>query len=348
LFYGLPSRIFHYGGHLLIYKILNLSCKIQVIMPRKLIIMPNWIGDVALALSVIMRKAETERADMTLLVPQHFVALCSLLCGLPILPYKRESRRAFVETIAVLREARFDEAYLLPISFSSAWCAFRAAIPRRRGVSKECRGVLLTEALPGNLRNVNDHLTNEYATVLETPYVPPEAWQKQTSVTMSGPSIHKNALVFCPGSKYGPAKRWPWFGELAKQMSQENIVLLGDQDEAETGNAIEGKGSKHIKNLIGKTTLQEAVAIIAGARLVVSNDSGLMHLAGFLGTPVVAIFGSTSPAWTRPLGSKVRLARIECECSPCFSRTCKYSHYDCLKKIMPEQVRSLAKQLLQD
>ena len=307
--------------------------------------MPNWIGDVALALSVIIRKAEADHADITLLAPWRLVELCSLLCGLPTISYKRGSHAEFIETVSVLRRAQFDEAFILPVSFSSAWCAFRARIPQRRGVSKECRRVLLTEALPGRLRNVNNHLTYEYATVLETPYSPPETWA-WTSEALRNKSPYKNAVVLCPGSKYGPAKRWPWFGELASQMAHEAIVLLGDKDEAETGSAIEAVGPKHIKNLIGQTTLSEAVSIIAGAKLVVSNDSGLMHLAGFLGTPVVVIFGSTSPSWTRPLGKKVKIASIEIECSPCFSRECRRSHYGCLKNISPDQVAMLADQLL--
>ncbi len=315
-------------------------------MKRKLIIMPNWIGDASLALSVILPKVWAEKSDVTLLVPRQLVELCSLLCGLPIIPYKRAERREFLETVSVLRTARFEEAVVLPVSFSSAWCAFRAGIQRRRGVSKECRGVLLTEALPGRLRNVNEHLTHEYAMVLETPYLSPEAWQPRQPRTRGNHHPYANAIVFCPGSKYGPAKRWPRFGELADHFSHDTIVLLGDRDEAEAGRVIEARGPKRIVNLIGKTSLPEAVSIIAGSRLVVSNDSGLMHLAGFLGTPVVAIFGSTSPAWTRPVGNKVGIATTECECSPCFSRTCKFSHYDCLKKISPSCVVTLADQLL--
>jgi heptosyltransferase-2 len=121
---------------------------------------------------------------------------------------------------------------------------------------------------------------------------------------------------------------------------------LGDREEIETGEAIENSAPKRVINLIGKTSLSEALSIIGGARLIVSNDSGLMHLAGFLGTPLVAIFGSTSPAWTRPLGGKFRMATSKCGCSPCFSKTCRYGYYNCLKDISPEQVELLTNQLL--
>jgi heptosyltransferase II len=315
-------------------------------MGKSLVIMPNWIGDIALALSVITRKTAFGQTDLTLLVPAHLVELCTLFCPFPCIPYNRTSRKDFVETIEFLRAAQFDSAYILPVSFSSAWCAMRAGVRRRRGVSRESRGIILTEALSATVRDFNHHLTREYAEVLETPYFPPETWQAPALAHLRKKSDHTNAVVFCPGAKYGPAKRWPWYGELAKRMPEERIVLLGDDDEAETGKAIAASAPNHFINLIGKTTLQEAVSIVAQARLVVSNDSGLMHLAGFLGTPVVAIFGSTSPMWTRPLGDKARIAKVDCECSPCFSRTCRYSHYDCLKKVTPDQVESLAKQLL--
>ncbi len=315
-------------------------------MEKSLIIMPNWIGDVALALSVVIRRAEAGRTQPTLLVPQHFVDLCSLLCGLPAIPYHRATHGDFLSTVSRIRGERFEKAHILPISFSSAWLAFRAGIRNRRGISRECRGILLTEALPGRMRNVKEHLTREYATVLETPFLAPETWQARTSASLREKSPYKNSVVFCPGSKYGPAKRWPWFGELARRLSGETIVLLGDDDETETGKAVEATGSGNVTNLIGKTSLAEVVSIIAAAKLVVSNDSGLMHIAGFLGTPVVGIFGSTSPVWTRPLGGRAKIATTNCECSPCFSRTCAYSHYNCLKNISPEKVASLADQLL--
>jgi heptosyltransferase II len=315
-------------------------------MEKKLVIMPNWIGDTVLALSVIIRKAETENVDLTLLAPRPIVDLCSKLCEFRVILYNRRSHQEFVETIRGLRSAKFMKAYILPLSFSSAWCAFRAGIPKRRGISKECRSALLTQALPGRLRNVNDHLTHEYAEVLETPVSAPETWQINIKAAPGADSPYKNAIVFCPGSKYGPAKKWPWFGELARQLSQDNIVLLGDGDEVQSGSAIEVIDPKRIANLIGKTSLSDVVSIIATARLVVSNDSGLMHLAGFLGTPVIGIFGSTSAVWTRPLGKRVKIATSQCDCAPCFSRTCRFSHYNCLKTISPEKVKSLADQLL--
>jgi heptosyltransferase II len=312
-------------------------------MPRTLVIMPNWIGDFALALSVVSRKAAIDGADSTLLVAPPLIPLCTLLCGFAVIPYKRKTKAEFRATLKAIKSGGFNTVYVLPPSFSSAWCAFRCTIPRRRGISRELRGRLLTDALPGSLRGTDQHLTYEYALVLETNYNPPEYWQ---GAAIDTPHRYADAIVLCPGSLYGPAKRWPWFKQLAQLLPGKKIVLLGGAGDKDTGESIEAPAAARIENLIGKTSLIDAAAIIAAARLVISNDSGLMHLAGFLGTPVVGIFGSTSPKWTRPLGKRVVCAKIKCDCSPCFKRTCTYGHYNCLKNLSADYVASAAENLL--
>ena len=313
------------------------------IMKRSVIIMPNWIGDFVLALSVVLHKARAENADMTLLSPAPLIPLATLLCGLSVIPYKRKTREEFRSTVAALRQGRFEKIYILPPSFSSAWCAYRTAIPLRRGLARELRGLLLTEKLPPSLRNAAQHITYEYSLVLETDYNPPHYWQP---VTIDRRREFSGVIVLCPGSKYGPAKKWPWFRELAMQFPKADIILLGDKEETEAGLSIEAALPGRVNNLIGKTTLVEAAAIIAAAGVVISNDSGLMHLAGFLGAPVVGIFGSTSPVWTMPIGKKTDFAKIPCPCSPCFRRTCRYGHYNCLTKLLPELVISKVNALI--
>ena len=311
-------------------------------MDRKLIIMPNWIGDFALALSVI-RHAYVELADVTLLVTPPLIPLCTLLSGFPVIPYKRKTRREFRSTISSVRAGDFKEVYVLPPSFSSAWLAFRAAIPQRRGIIRELRGVLLTDPLPASLRSVSQHITYEYSMALKTDYRPPVYWDP---VSIDSARHFADSVVLCPGAKFGPAKKWPWFKDLVKLLPEKKIVLLGGSEDLDSAESIETAAPGRVENMIGKTSITDAAAIIAAARLVVSNDSGLMHLAGFLGTPVVGIFGSTSPAWTRPLGKKVHCAKINCECSPCFRRTCRYRHYNCLRNLSADYVASVAAQLV--
>lgn len=312
-------------------------------MPRKLIIMPSWIGDCALALSVVHFKTLNEDGDLTLLTPPALVPLCAQLAEFAIIPYKRKTRAELRATLGAVKAGNFSKVYILPHSFSSAWFSFRSRIPLRRGVSRELREIFFNEPLPRSLRTSARHITYEYAIALETAYSPPEYWQ---GVRIDKSELSSNAIVLCPGSKYGPTKRWPRFGELIEKLQGKKIILLGDKDESETGEAIERLADERIINLIGKTSITEAASIIAGSSLVIANDSGLMHLAGFVGTPVVGIFGSTSAVWTRPLGKKTRIAAAKCGCDPCFRKKCRFGHYNCLKNISAEYVAGLANQLL--
>ena len=314
-------------------------------MPRKLVIMPNWIGDCALALSVVHHKVLAEDADLTLLVPPPLLPLCGMLSSLALIPYKRKTFAELRATFYTVKTGKFSTVYVLPHSFSSAWFAYRTGIPKRRGVSRELREIFFNDALPRSLRSNTQHITYEYAMALETDYSPPEYW-RGAAIDKSPLSVDK--IILCPGSKYGPAKKWPWFRDLVDHLPGKKIMLLGDSGENETGESIEAAAPDRVENLIGKTSLTEAATIIAGSRLVIANDSGLMHIAGFVGTPVIGIFGSTSPTWTRPLGKKIRIAKTKCDCGPCFEKKCRCKHYNCLKSISAEYVASLAYQLLNE
>jgi heptosyltransferase-2 len=144
-------------------------------------------------------------------------------------------------------------------------------------------------------------------------------------------SIAERYAVLCPGAEYGPAKRWPYFAELAGKIELQSVVL-GSAADFEAGRNVRGK------NLIGKTSLEEAIGLIAGAAYVVTNDSGLMHVAAALGTPQVALFGSSSPERTPPLSARARVLWLRPECSPCFERVCPLGHFKCLNELTAETV----------
>jgi heptosyltransferase-2 len=307
--------------------------------------MPNWIGDCALALSVVHRKTTMQHTDITLLVPQPLVQLCGVLAGYPIIPYKRNGLGQYMATLKQVRSRHFDAVYVLPHSFSSALFAGMTGIKKRRGIARELRQFFFTRSLPRSVRTHKRHITYEYALVLETDFVPPEYWQ---GVEIDKSNEHAGAIVFCPGSMYGPAKRWNGYKKLIELLPGKMIVVLGDARDSEAAEELESASPDRVINVTGKTTIVEACRILAAAKAVVANDSGLMHLAGYLGTPVVGVFGSTSPTWTRPLGTKVGIAYVKSDCSPCFDRTCRFRHYNCLNLVTPEQVAQLVHQLLQD
>jgi heptosyltransferase-2 len=314
-------------------------------MFKELIIMPDLIGNLALALSVVHRKITMQNANVTLLVPQKLVPLCSALADYPIIPYNAGSFLNNKKTLSQIREGGFDVVYILPHSLSAAWLAMSSGIRKRCGVVGELRDVFLTRPLPKSVDSKTRHLTYEYALVMETDFVPPEYWQ---GIDFVESKEYAGRIVFCPGAMHGPAKQWDGFKQLIEMLPGKQIVVLGDANDAEAGELLEAASPDRVVSLAGKTTIVEACRIIAGAKVVVANDSGLMHIAGYLGTPVIGIFGSTTPIWTRPLGSQSAIAYVKQECSPCFSRVCKFKHYKCFELLSAEYVSSLIHQLLHD
>jgi heptosyltransferase-2 len=133
-------------------------------------------------------------------------------------------------------------------------------------------------------------------------------------------------VALCPGAEYGPAKRWPYFADLAARLGMPAVVL-GSASDAPAAQGVGGT------NLVGRTSLDEAIALIAGAHAVVSNDSGLMHVAAALGRPQVALFGSSSPEHTPPASAAARVIWLHVECSPCYRRECPLGHFRCMKEI---------------
>ena len=142
--------------------------------------------------------------------------------------------------------------------------------------------------------------------------------------------IEGRYAVFCPGAEYGPAKRWPYFAELAARMPLP-VVLLGSARDREACAGVPGL------DLAGRTSLDEALELIACAELVVSNDSGLMHVAAALERPQLALFGSSSPEHTPPLSARARVVWLQLECSPCFARVCPLGHFRCMKDLSVER-----------
>ncbi|MFZ4525921.1 MAG: lipopolysaccharide heptosyltransferase II [Chlorobium sp.] len=308
-------------------------------MNSSIVLLPNWIGDMLLALSVVERLPESRRSKTTLLVSGQMSNLVGMLSDLPWIEYARGDAGNRRRTVTAVRSGAFQSIYLLPFSFSSAWFAMKTGIPVRRGLSREMRRFLLTDALPSDVVNVNNeklhHITHEYAEILDTLFSAPEEWN---GITVNPDKNHIGSIVYCPGASYGPAKKWPHFPALALRQERYNIVVLGSSEDSELAQEIVRMAPERITDLTGKTSLNQVAAIMSSARAVISNDSGLMHLAGYIGVPVIGLFGSTSPLWTHPLGKRSIAMNVLEPCSPCFCRTCRYNHYRCLDRITPNAV----------
>ena len=234
-----------------------------------------------------------------------------------------------------VRRRGYDQAFVLPNTWKSALVPFLAGIPTRVGYTGESRYGLLNVRTPKS----NSPMPQHYARLAGGPdagLTPPrlEVFPEEIEETKRRFALAGSYVVLCPGAEYGPAKRWPYFGELAEKLGP-RAVVLGSEKDAETGVALPGL------NLIGKTTLDEAIRLIAGADAVVSNDSGLMHVAAALGRPQVALFGSSSPLHTPPASDKARVLWLHLECSPCFARECPLGHFRCMREIGVEEVLKL-------
>ena len=253
-------------------------------------------------------------------------------------------------SIAKRIEGQFDTAYVLPNSLKSALLPFLASIPKRIGYLGEARVGLLTHRLK-NPKNrppmvaFYSALSGETGLAADRPQL--QVAEADINGTLAELGLQRGAYsVFAPGSEYGPAKRWPaaHYAALANQLDGQ-VLLLGSGKEADLCAEIAAK-APNCRNLAGKTTLDQAIRVQAASKLIVSNDSGLMHVAAALGVPQVAIFGSSSPLHTPPLSEKAVVLWLKTDpayqppldCAPCFERECPLGHTRCLNDISAEQV----------
>ncbi|MDB5778576.1 MAG: lipopolysaccharide heptosyltransferase, partial [Polaromonas sp.] len=262
-----------------------------------------------------------------------------------------KARRSIAKRI----EGQFSKAYVLPNSLKSALLPLLARIPERIGYLGETRIGLLTHRLK-NPKNkppmvaFYSALSGETGLEADRPQlqIPPA----DSAATLDGLGLQRGGyVVFAPGAEFGPAKRWParHFSELAARL-QLPVVLLGSGKEAalcdEIAAPVNAAQAGKCLNLAGKTTLPQALALIAASHSTVSNDSGLMHVAAALGVLQVAIFGSSSPLHTPPLNDRARVLWLKADpayqppldCAPCFSRECPLGHMRCLNDISAGQV----------
>ena len=318
---------------------------------------PNWIGDAVLSLPVLdcLRRNLPDGEIWVAATPWVMDIFSPLpnLDGTVSLPQSNGLRNLRLSAKEI-EGGRFDAGILLTNSFASALLFCLAKIPERWGYSKDLRQPLLTKGVTPLFQEKPSHQLQHYLTLasklgmeippvrLNYPLGPPEKEEGRNLLLSFKVDIKKPVVLLCPGASYGPAKRWPAasFSELATSLQDKigaEILVAGSRQDAELGEAIAaGMGTKPAL-LTGKTTLLQLAEIAAHAALVVSNDSGLMHLANALHRPVIAIFGPTDPRRTGPYQEPSLVLKKEVPCWPCFYRTCPYEH-QCMTAITPEEV----------
>ena len=263
--------------------------------------------------------------------------------------------------VRLAKRGHYDRVILLPNSFRSAWIAWLARIPERWGYEGHWRRWLLNRPIPSHMRPRGVHQSESYLEIIralgwrgskapEARIQPPPSLLRWAQEALAPAGKGGPVVGICPGATYGPAKRWPSdrFVSVARALGDRHgagIVLMGSRAERPFIGQMASAIGTHAVDLSGATNLEELAAVLASCRLVISNDSGPMHLAAALGTPVVALFGSTDRIATAPLG-RHRIVSAAVECSPCLRRECPDGHYQCLSRISPEQVLLAAEELL--
>lgn len=335
---------------------------------RILIIGPSWVGDMVMAQTLFhVLKQRHPACVIDVLAPEW---------SRPILERMPEVRQALsfplghgALELATRRRigkslaGQYDQAILLPNSLKSALVPFFAGIPQRTGWRGEFRYGLLNDVRTLDKAHyplmIERFMALGYpaGAELPKPYPRPslqiEAASRDAALAKFGLSLDRPVLALCPGAEFGEAKRWPseHYAKVADIKIREGwqVWLFGSKNDHAVGESIRERLIPGLReesvNLSGETSLAEAIDLLSCSDAVVSNDSGLMHVAAALNRPLVAVYGSTSPGFTPPLADQVEVVRLGLECSPCFDRTCRFGHYNCLRLLEPEAVASALQRL---
>lgn len=330
-----------------------------------LVVAPQWIGDAVMAEPLLRRlHARGERITVGALpwVAPVFRAMPQVAEVIEF-PFAHGGLQwAARREMARRLHGRFACAYVCPNSLKSALIPWWAGIPERVGYRGESRYFLINHCIPEPAGErppmtgfyaalAGDDTVGDVSPDLRPRLALPEGTAGGTTSALQLPAHY---VVMAPGAEYGPAKRWPAerFAQVARHLNVP-VVLLGSAKESDACNAIadqaggsNANGAGSVVNLAGRTTLDQAIVVIAGAQAMVSNDSGLMHVAAALDVPQVAIFGSSSPLHTPPLNPRARVLWLKqdasyqppLDCAPCFQRTCPLGHMRCLMDIDAQRV----------
>jgi len=330
----------------------------------------NWIGDAVMTLPAVAAvRAAFPQAHVSILA-KPWVAEIFRICPdadeivLFESPGAHDGVAGKFRLAGELKRRGFDAAILLQNAIEAAIIAGLAGIPIRAGYDSDCRGVLLTHPVRRTPEVRKVHQIEYYLAMLAGLGIPPagkearlkpgEEYHRISESLLKRLGMDGSELLvgIAPGAAYGPAKRWPAerFAEVADRLSADpgcRVLLFGSEGDRQSVEAVQKSAGCGPVSLAGKTGLREAIALIARCRLFISNDSGLMHVAGALGVPTVAIFGSTNPAATSPPGARSIVIWKGVPCSPCLKQECP-TDFRCMNEVTADEVYEKARKLIKD
>lgn len=331
----------------------------QINQSKILVVSPAWIGDTVMTQSLFkILKQQQPDCVIDVLSPK---GCADVLKRMPevndiiISPFghgdfKLKERMALGKS---LRDKKYDQAIVTPNSFKSAFIPFFANIPKRTGWRGEWRYGLLNDVRVLDEQKYPLMVERLIALGLEkdAPLPSEKIWpsfkvtEEQIRETNSALNVNVGGakiLALCPGAAFGPAKRWPtkYFADVANKKIAEGwqVWIFGGPSDADISNEIQTMTNNKCVEFTAKTSVLQAVDLLAQATTVLTNDTGLMHIAAALGREVVVLYGSSSPKFTPPLSERVKILWLEIECSPCFKRECPLGHFRCMNDLLPEKV----------
>ena len=323
---------------------------------RILVVGPSWVGDMVMSqvLYKLLRKRWSE-SQIDVLAPPASLPMVSRMFevnrGIRFEMAHGElslgKRFAFGEA---LKKNAYTRAIVLPNSLKSALVPFAADIPIRTGFRGEYRYYLINDMRLLSKRRL-PRMIDRFAVLgtkdgnMPPDEIPlPELFVDESNqaklISDFGLDVSSPVLALCPGAEFGDAKKWPpeHFAALAARAREKgfNVWVLGGPGDVDTANEISNQAG--CVNLAGKTSLIDVIDLLGLCHQVVSNDSGLMHIAAAVGVHTTVVYGSTSPEFTPPLTNKLDIISLELDCSPCFKRTCPLGHKNCLNQLGPEAI----------
>lgn len=326
-----------------------------------LIIGPSWVGDMVMAQSLFIHlKHQYPNSHIDVLAPAWSLPLLKRMSEVNqgiASPFAHKQFRWFDRRNLgkQLRQHHYQQAIVLPNSWKSALVPFWAKIPQRTGWSGEQRWGLLNDVrrldkakLPLMIQRFVCLGLSKHAPIPSKAHIHKPRFSisaEQIAQALQAVQLQKPSqpvLALCPGAEFGPAKRWPetHYAQVAQQKLNDGwlVWLFGSANDREVCEQINQATANCCTNLAGKTTLSQAIDLLSLASAVVSNDSGLMHIAAALDKDMIVLYGSSSPAFTPPLSDKAHILSADLSCSPCFKRHCPLGHLNCLKQLSPQRV----------
>ena len=312
---------------------------------RILIRSSNWLGDAVMSVEAVRRiKRGRPDAQVTMLARSKLAEFWRTVPEVDDVIGIENGENAW--QVARKIRTRFEVAILFPNSPRTGLEVWLARIPRRVGYRRPWRNFFLNQFIPEpqDLGPISHHHAQIYLQIAR--HIGADMEEALPAIPRA--AAEPRTIGLCPGAEYGPAKRWPYFGEAARILAEKyqlNWLIFGTAQERELSENVAKKIGSTATNLAGRTSMADLVRELQRCQVLVTNDTGTMHLAAHLGVPTVAIFGSTEPALTGPIGEGHLVIRHQVECSPCFLRTCPID-FRCMERVKVADVVAAVEKLL--